>query len=149
MDLIPAEAFQAVERRRRKRRQAQAEARALLAQAAARVMGSPALDKVGSAGTPRHDKVDLAAIRLMDAEARLDTAMRWEDAFEETDAHFGADSDVVKCAGLLYDQDKRMTEAADVMFCDRQTVRRLRDGYVIYCAFVAQGMGLLGGEEGM
>lgn len=147
MDLIPAEAFRLVESRRRRRAHAQAEARQLLEEAAGQVMGSPVLDSVGSRGTPKHDKVDRVAIRLMDAEARLETAERWEEVFRETDEHFGAGSDVVKCAGMLYDKGLRMTEAAAVMFCDRQTVRRLRDGYVIYCAFVAQGKGLINADD--
>lgn len=147
MDLIPAAAFLETERRRRRRSRAQADARALLETASAQVMGSPGLEQIGSRGTPRHDKVDMAAIRLIDAEARMEEALAWEEVFDLADTHFGMYSDVVKCARLLYDQGLKMTEAAAVMFCDRQTVRRLRDGYVIYCAFAANGKGLLDAVE--
>lgn len=147
MQLIPAGVFSLVESRRRRRAHARAEARRLVEEAAASVMGSPQLDSVGSRGTPKHDKVDRAAIRLIQARERLAEAEKWERVFEDADAHFGLDSDVVRCARLLYDEGKMQTEAAGVMFCDRQSVRRWRDGYVIYCAFVAQGKGLINADD--
>ena len=140
MDLIPDWAFREVERRRRRRGDARAREARLLQDAVGRVMGSPGLDRIGSPGTPASDKVGREVVRKVAAETQ---EAAWEDVFREADEHFGADSDAVKVARLVYDEQLSQAQTAEALKCDRQTVRRQRDAYVIYSAFVASGRGLM------
>ena len=144
MDLIPDWAFREVERRRRRRGDARAREARLLQDAVGRVMGSPGLDRIGSPGTPASDKVGREGVRKISAET---LAAEWEAVFREADEHFGMESDAVTVARMVYDEQLSQVQAAERMRCDRQTVRRQRDAYVIYSAFVASGRGLLDGEE--
>ena len=70
----------------------------------------------------------------------------WEEVFRAADEHFGKDSDPVRVAGLVYDQQLSQAQAADVMDCDRQTVRRHQVAYIIFSAFAASCRGLLDRE---
>ena len=143
MDLIPDWAFREVERRRRRRAWARTQEAQRLQDAVGRVMGSPGLDRIGSPGTPAHDKMDRAVLRKVEIETQ---EAAWEEVFRAADEHFGKDSDPVRVAGLVYDQQLSQVQAADVMVCDRQTVRRHQVAYIIFSAFAASCRGLLDGD---
>lgn len=99
-------------------------------------------------GKGSKDRTEEAALRILTAEAALETAKQWEKVFRRMDAIFpkdGSDEGIV----IWYIYRKCMSQAAvcKKIGCDRQTVRVRKDRYIVRAALLAAQIGLLSEEE--
>lgn len=145
MALIPKEIYSLVERKRRARWVA--EKRAMLrlqdAQAAAFSLGSP-----GAGGPSGHsgpgDRTGQLALKVAEAEEKLENARAWEQVFRKMDRWYSFDSSMEgRVAGYLYDNGMGINDIATACGCSRDVVKRSRNNWVYMAALIAAGDGLI------
>lgn len=102
---------------------------------------SPALDGAGLSGGIS-DRVQQAALRVIEAERMVETREKWADVVRQLDAAF-AGTKTMEVAHLLYTDGKRASEISKMLGVDRQTVNRRRDEYVTRAALLAAERGLI------
>lgn len=102
---------------------------------------SPALDESGKTIRPAN-RVQDGALRVIQAEQRLDTRKSWADVARALDAAFTG-TKTGEVARLLYTDGRRPAEISALLGVDRQTVRKRRDDYVIRAALLAAERGLI------
>ena len=92
------------------------------------------------------DQVERAALAIVQAEADLCTALKWAEVFSRLDEIFAGKPEA-EIAEAIYQQGQQQKAVAAAMHYDRQSVRRLRDSYVCYCALLAVERGLIKMQE--
>ena len=125
-----------------------AEQRLFEAQARAGQITAPATDAVNVKGSGGGSRAERAALAVIEAEKRLETARTWREAIRLTDRAFPFESTAEGVlAGYLYGNGLNLAEAARAAGCSYKTAQRLRDNYVGHCAIFAASMGLITFEE--
>lgn len=140
---IPGNVYRHVEHRLRHREAILRRALQELAQAEgdAGAIRSPGAESVGG-GNGSSDRVCSAAIRIAEARTRVTRAQTWLRVYRQTmDAFAGTDAG--RAVRHLFDKGISQAEAARILSCDRQTIRRYKDDFIIRAAFLAVGCGLI------
>ena len=88
------------------------------------------------------NRVQDGVMRMIEAERELETATLWASVFTRLDEIF-EDRPERDVARMLYREKLPLREIACRRGVDRQTVVRLRDGYVIRAALLAAERGLI------
>jgi hypothetical protein len=93
------------------------------------------------------DKTMTGAFAVIQAEADLCRAIKWAEVFARLDDIFAGrpEADV---AEEIYTKRGQQKDVADILHCDRQSIRRMRDTYVCHCALLAAEKGLITIQEG-
>lgn len=145
MPLIPKEIYSLVERKRRGRWVAEKRAMIRLqdAQAAAFSLGSPAASGPTGHSGPG-DRTGHLALKVAEAEEKLENARAWEQVFRVMDRVFPFDKTPEgRVAGYLYDNGMSVKETATACGRSRDAVNRARDNWVCHAALIAAGDGLI------
>ena len=140
---IPGNVYRHVEHHIRHRNTVLRRALLALAQAEgdAGAIRSPGAESVGG-GNGSSDRVCSAAIRIAEARTRVTRAQTWLKIYRQTmDAFAGTDAG--RAVRHLFDKGISQAEAARILSCDRQTIRRYKDDFIIRAAFLAVGCGLI------
>lgn len=146
MPSIPEAVYRCVEHRLRTRYTAVAKAEAALyrAQQRAYCVSAPATDKTGgSRGGGQESRVEKAALAVLRAEGRLETARAWEEQMRLMDRIFHRDTPEGKAVDLVYNRGYDRKSAARIMQCAGKTLARRLDAYVCHLALIAAGAGLI------
>ena len=93
------------------------------------------------------DPTESAAFAIIQAEAALCTALKWEEVFSRLDEIFAGKPEA-EIAEAIYQQRRQQKDVAVLMHYDRQSIRRYRDTYVCHCALLAAEKGLIKIQEG-
>lgn len=149
MAIIPGRIYRRVEAALHRRDTAAALALARIREAEARATGATAQmdgERVQTSSTG--DRLERSVIALAEARDAYADALSWEHVFRRADRYFEG-RDEGRCAELFYRRHKSQQQVAGEMYVDRQTVRRWRDNYVVFCALVAAEYGLItmGGQD--
>lgn len=88
------------------------------------------------------DRTARAAFAIIQAEAELCAALKWAEIFSRLDEIFAGKPEAA-VADAIYRQHQKQKDVAGALKLDRQSVRRLRDSYVCYCALLAAEKGLI------
>ena len=145
MALIPKEIFSLVERKRRGRWVAEKRAMIKLqeAQAAAFSLGSPGSGGPSGKSGPG-DRVGRLALKVAEAQEKLENVRAWEQVWRKMDKWFSFDSSVEgRVAGYLYDNGMSLNDIATACGCSRDKVNRARNNWVYMAALSAAGEGLI------
>lgn len=111
-------------------------------------VSAPAPDKTGGGhGSAPGSRVERAALRIIKAEERLETARKWENVFRLLDRVFCLDTPEGKAVDLVYNRGYDKTSAARILKCSRETLTRRLDTYVCHAALIAAGEGLISVRE--
>ena len=151
MPVIPENVYRQVEKRLRGRHIAVARAEQALyrAQQRAYAVSAPAPDKVvGGRTNDPGSRVEKAALSVLKAEEKLDTARKWEDVLRLLDRVFTQDTLEGRAVDLVYSRGYDKKNAAKIMQCSRETLGRRLDTYVCHAALIAAGEGLIRIKEG-
>ena len=145
MDMIPDSVYEHIERMLRRRKNLVRKAGESLARARAKAtdIQAPGGGGITGKGGLKTSRTEKGAMALIRAEKRYQNAMKWMDVFRRMDEIFPKDSPEGQTAALIYGLGTRQSEVARICGCSRQTIRTRQDRYVIRCAFVAAGMGLI------
>ena len=140
---IPASVYRKTEYMLRHRRALQKKAAEILREAEHQAYDArgPSLDRIGSGGGTA-DRLEQGAIRVLEARDKAGRTLLWDKAVQMT-AEIYRGTDAGRCARMLFDGGISMAECAKKFGCDRQTVRRWKDMFVIRCAFFAAQYGLV------
>lgn len=140
---IPPAVYRKVEHRLRHREQLLREALEALAsaEADAGAIASPAAGRIGGSGGVS-DQTASRAVRITEARRRVVLAKKWIWVHEETEEAFRG-TDAGRAVRLIFDQGRTQADAARAIRCDRQTIRRYKDDYIIRAAFLAVSAGLI------
>lgn len=82
------------------------------------------------------------ATKVIEAEERLSAAIRWSMVYARLDELFDGTPEG-EVAAALYRDKLTAARIAEQRYVDRQTVRRLRDTYVVHAALLAAELGLV------
>ena len=140
---IPGNVYRHVEHHIRHRNAVLRRALLALAQAEgdAGAIRSPGAESVGG-GSGSSDRVCSAALRIAEARTRVTRAQTWLKIYRQTmDAFAGTDAG--RAVRYLFDKSVSQAEAARILSCDRQTIRRYKDDFIIRASFLAVGCGLI------
>lgn len=107
---------------------------------------SPSSETAGGHSGGVSNRVQDGVLRVMAAEETLHTASRWAFVYARLGEIFDG-TDEGEIARLLYVEELTAQEIAKSRGVDRQTVRRLRDNYVIRAALLAAENGLVRMDE--
>ena len=152
MSVIPQKIYRMVENKLKSRWELVARARTRLydVQQEALTISSPATDQEKHGSGPGN-RTQAMALRILEAENKLEQAEKWEEAFRLTDAAFPFDTTPEGViAGYLYGNGMTLQETCAVTGRNRRTIVHLRDKYVAHCALFAAALGLIdiqGGQE--
>lgn len=151
MAIIPETIYRLVDKKLRDRHTLvpRAEMDLLAAQSAAVSCSAPPMDADRVSGSGDGKRLEKAVLRVIAAEKALHDAREWLAVIRLLDAAFPFPGTVEgEIANILYERGENMTQACGRLKCDRQTVRRRKDNYVIYGALIAASKGLIqiGGE---
>lgn len=102
---------------------------------------SPGGGRSGGRGGPSN-RVQDGVLRVIDAEETLETANRWAFVYMRLSEIF-AGTETAEIAQAYYAEKKTAREIAAARGCDRQTIRKRRDEYVIQAALLAAEHGLV------
>ena len=140
---IPGNVYRHVEHRLRHREAILRRALQELAQAEgdAGAIRSPGAESVGG-GNSSSDRVCSAAIRIAEARSKVEKAKVWLRVYRWTMDVF-AGTDAGRAMKLIFEKSVCQAEAARQLNCDRQTVRRYKDDFVIRASFLAVSWGLI------
>ena len=94
-------------------------------------------------GAQSRSKTERAAISVVRAEKRLETARMWESVFLRMDKIFPENSTEGYVAGMVYGNGISQAELARISGCSRQTIKLRQDRYVIRLALLAAQAGLI------
>lgn len=103
---------------------------------------SPSGEQSGGHSSGVSNRVQDGVLRVIAAEETLETANRWAFVYMRLGEIFDG-TDEGEVARMLYAQKMTAQEIARNRGVDRQTVRRLRDSYVIRAALLAAEHGLV------
>lgn len=145
MSVIPQKIYRTVEYRLRHRWELATRARARLydVQREALSIASPATDQEKHGSGPGN-RTQAMALRILEAERRVEEAETWEEAFRLTDAAFPFETTPEGViAGYLYGNGMTIQETCAATGRKRTTVIHLRDNYVAHCALFAAALGLI------
>lgn len=145
MSVIPQKIYRMVEYRLRNRWELAARARARLydVQREALSIASPATDQEKHGSGPGN-RTQAMALRILEAEIKLEQAEKWEEAFRLTDAAFPFETTSEGViARYLYGNGMTIQETCAATGRKRTTVIHLRDNYVAHCALFAASLGLI------
>ena len=146
MPSIPEAVYRCVEHKLRSRYTAVAKAEAALyrAQQRAYCVSAPATDKTGGGrGSSQQSRVEKAALSVLRAEGRLETARKWEEQMRLMDRIFHRDTPEWKAVDLVYNRGYDRKSAARIMQCADKTMARRLDTYVCHLSLIAAGEGLI------
>lgn len=149
--ILSKRVYQETERRLQERYTAIEQARELMAAARAgayTVKAAPMDPNGGGRGTGRGDALERKAITVAEAEAELRAALAWDDVFRRLDRIFPPDTKEGRVGWYLYQNGLTQADICRIMGCDRQTVRRNKDVYILNCALLAAMAGLVRMGEG-
>lgn len=152
MSVIPQKIYRMVENKLKNRFELVARARTRLydVQQEALTISSPATDQEKHGSGPGN-RTQAMALRILEAENKLEQAEKWEEAFRLADAAFPFESTPEGViAGYLYGNGMTVQETCAVTGRKRTTIIHLRDNYVAHCALFAAALGLIdiqGGQE--
>lgn len=121
----------------------QAQRRLERAREAAYAARAAAMDKNGGRGSQDGSGLERMALRVAEAEEQLRRALSWDDVFVRLDRMLPVESMAGKVGRYLYQRGMTQKYIADLLGCDRQTVRRYQDDYVVRCALLAVQAGLI------
>lgn len=141
---IPGNVYRTVEHHvRHRKRILQAALQALsAAEDDAGAIRSPGAGNCGGSGGGVSDRVGDAAIRIAEARAKVTRAQLWISVYRWTmDAFAGTDAE--RAVRYLFDKGINQAETARKLNCDRQTVRRYKDDFLLRAAFMGVSMGLI------
>ena len=140
---IPGNVYRAVEHHLRHR--AAVLRRALLdlsdAESDAGAIRSPGAESVGG-GSGGSDRVCGAALRIAEARTRVTRAQTWLSVYQQTMDVFSG-TDAGRAVRYLFERALSQAESARKLNCDRQTIRRYKDDFIIRASFLAVGCGLI------
>lgn len=146
MAVIPEKIYQLVKKRLQERHVLvqRAEIQLMEAQSAAYGCSAPPMDAPHVSGGGTGNRTQSMAFRVMEAEKALDEARKWLDVFRLLDAAFPFPGTVEgQIANLIFEQGCNQAQVCLELKCDRQTIRRRMDNYVIYGALIAASRGLV------
>ncbi len=146
MNLIPETVYKAVEAKIRQRWDLVPRAEDALARAKEKAasISSPAGGRGGGRrSSATSSKTERAAISVVRAEKRLETARMWESVFLRMDKIFPENSTEGYVAGMVYGNGISQAELARISGCSRQTIKLRQDRYVIRLALLAAQAGLI------
>lgn len=146
MAVIPEKIYRLVEKRLQERHVMvqRAKINLLEAQCAAYGCSAPPMDADHVSGGGTGNRTQSMAFRVLEAEKALDEARKWQDVFRLLEAAFPFPGTIEgEIANLIYERQYNQAQACQAMKCDRQTIRRRRDNYVIYGALIAASKGLV------
>ncbi|MBQ7885366.1 MAG: hypothetical protein IJ313_00570 [Clostridia bacterium] len=103
---------------------------------------SPSGERSGGHSSGVSNRVQDGVLRVIAAEETLETANRWAFVYMRLGEIFDGTGEG-EVARMLYAQKMTAQEIAKHRGVDRQTVRRLRDSYVIRAALLAAEHGLV------
>lgn len=152
MSVIPQKIYRMVDYKLKNRWELAARARTRLydAQQEALSISSPATDQEKHGSGPGN-RTQAMALRILEAESKVEQAEKWEEVFRLTDAAFPFDSTPEGViAGYLYGNGMTIQETCAVTGKKRTTIIHLRDNYVAHCALFAAALGLIdirGGQD--
>lgn len=152
MSVIPQKIYRMVDYKLKNRWELAARARTKLydTQQEALSISSPATDQEKHGSGPGN-RTQAMALRILEAESKLEQAEKWEEAFRLTDAAFPFETTPEGViAGYLYGNGMTIQETCAVTGRKRTTIIHLRDNYVAHCALFAAALGLIdirGGQE--
>lgn len=144
--IIPRRIYRATEARLRARYTAIEEARDALEMARAMAysaQAAPMDPNGGSHGTGRGDALERKAISVHEAEEELRRVLAWDDVFHRMDRIYPVDTPEGRVGWYLYQNGLTQADISTILGCDRQTVRRHKDIYVLNCALLAAMAGLV------
>lgn len=149
MPTIPENVYRQVEKRLRGRRTdvLKAEQALYRAQQRAYSAASPPTDKPAVQSSRQGSRVERAALSVLRAEERLETAWAWEEQFRLLDRTFPNDTPEWKAADLIFVQGYDKKSAARILRISRLTLQRRLDAYVCHAALYAAGAGLIRMDE--
>ena len=151
MAVIPDGIYRLVEKKLRGRHELvpRAEMDLLAAQSAAVNCTAPPMDADRVSGSGDGKRLERAVLRVIAAEKALDDAREWLDVMRLLDAAFPYPGTVEgEIAHILYEQGKKQAQASLELKCDKHTIQRRRDNYLIYGALIAASKGLIEIGEG-
>lgn len=151
MPIIPEKAYAQVESRLKDRWTLLPRAQAALMMARQAALSPPGQATDGDRARPSQpgDRTQRAAIKLLEAEKRLDEAEKWVEVFRMLDRAFPWETTAEGvAAGYLYGNGMTQDECCRAMRCSRARLRQLRDNYVGHAALFAADKGLLRIKEG-
>lgn len=113
-------------------------------------VSAPATDQEKHSSGPGNRTQSLA-LRILEAEDRVEQAAKWEEAFRLADAAFPWETTPEGViAGYLYGNGMTVQEVCAATGRKRSTVIHLRDNYIAHAALFAAALGLIdiqGGEK--
>lgn len=144
--IIPKPIYRRIEKKLRDRDVlvASAKARLMDAQRALAACGMPSTDAEPAGKNSHGNRTQRLAIAIAEAEEELQKAQQWADVLRLVDAAFpypGTQEGEV--AHWIYGCWDKIGQVCRIMHCDRETVQRRRDSYVVYAALIAAGKGLI------
>lgn len=145
MSVIPQKIYRMVEYRLRHRWELATRARARLydVHREALSIASPATDQEKHGSGPGN-RTQAMALRILEAERRVEEAETWEEAIRLTDKAFPWESTSEGViAGYLYGNGMTIQEVCLATGKGRSTVIHFRDNYVAHCALFAAALGLI------
>lgn len=152
MSVIPQKIYRMVDNKLKNRWELAARARTRLydAQQEALSISCPATDQEKHGSGPGN-RTQAMALRILEAESKVEQAEKWEEAFRLTDAAFPFETTPEGViAGYLYGNGMTIQETCAVTGRKRTTIIHLRDNYVAHCALFAAALGLIdirGGQD--
>lgn len=110
------------------------------------VLGGGAAAPTGGNGSSKGrlpgDRTGKAAMRLVEADEKVEAAILWVSIIEELRAQFDGRPESALFTDF-YGREISVTEYAAAAFVDRQTVNNYRDKIVVSCALLAAESGLI------
>lgn len=142
--IIPQKIYRQIEGvlRQRDRLLGDAQERLLDARDRAYSATAPAADAEHVSGGASYDRLERAAIQVVEAEEAVRKASAWGVVFLRLDEAFEG-SRTGDAARLFYGEEMTQAQVAARLHIDRQTARRLEDKYVTAAALFAAAEGLI------
>lgn len=148
MAVIPEDIYQTVEAKLRSREKMTNEAGRRMARAReyATNTAAPPISSSGGKTNRKKSRVEIGAVRAVEAEKELKDMLAWLEVFRCVDEIYPGVSDEGKVARMMYAEGLSQEDVCKITGCSRMTIRRRRDRYVIRTALLAAGKGLISEE---
>lgn len=145
MAMIPTAIYEEIEHRLKTRDVAisSINEELMLARAKAYDISAPISGTGGGKTHNNKSRVERAAIELDRIERKYQTALKWDAVFKRLDILFPDDSNVGFVASLMYGNGMSQEDVCRACGTSRQTVRRIRDKYIIHAALIAASFNLI------
>ena len=151
MALIDRDIYGLVEDRIRHRSENIEKAKVQLDEARARahtVSAAPMDPNGGSRSSGSGDKIERAAISVVEAEKSLDRALRWDDCVRRLERIYGPNTPEGRVGSWIYSRGLTQADCCRIMKRDRKSIRRLQDAWIYNALLLAVEEGLVSLKSG-